>query len=120
MNEETTVRLANSLLLLAGCLALQAFAADPVAPSMTLSAVAAQLSKAVNRDVIWQAPYGATVEFESDPQPMTVEDFVSSIEKLNRRMVNERPELAPFVVCIFPNALVVRTVVQPKCGKPLN
>ena len=37
-------------------------------------------------------PYGATVKVESCPQPMTVEDLVSSIEHLNSQMVKKRPK----------------------------
>lgn len=114
------MRFIKSILMLAASLSLQVFAAGPTAPSTSLSVVAAQLSKAIDRDVIWQAPYGAMVNTDFDSQPMTVDDFVKSIEKLNRRMAREHPELAPFVVCIYSNAVVVRTVTQPECGKPLN
>jgi len=110
----------TSILLLAACLSLPAFAAGSAALTMTLSTVAAQLSKAIGRDVIWQAPYGPTVNIESDPQPMTIEEFTKSIEKLNNRMVKEHPEWAPFVVCIFENTVVVRTIAQPACGEPLK
>lgn len=108
------------LLLIAAYLSFPAFAAEPAASSATLSTIATQLGKAIKQDVIWQAPYGATVNIEAEPQPITLDEFTNLIDKLNKRMSREHPELVPFVVCIFTNAIVVRTVAQPECDKPLK
>lgn len=107
-------------LLLAACLGLPALAAESVDIALTPLTRGAQLSKAVNLEVIWQAPYGATVPVESEPQSMTAEELVGVIKTMNSRMMKERPDLAPFVVCSFSNALIVRTVAQPGCSNLFN
>lgn len=113
------VRFISSILLFAASLALPAFAAKPQSPTMTLSDVAMRLSKATKRDVKWEAPYGVTLRSDSEVSPMTVDEFVDFIEAMSKRAKEEHPEWYPLIVCIHPNALVVRTASQPKCGKPL-
>lgn len=110
----------SSVLLMATVLALPAFGSEPTSRITTPAEVAAQLTKSVKRDVKWEAPYGAAVRSQSDTRPMTVDEFVKAIEVLNKRMQEEQPDWAPLVLCIHPNALIVRTVAQPDCGKPLN
>lgn len=94
--------------------------ADPASTALTLATVASRFGKSIGRNVIWHAPYGAAINVESEPQPLTIEEFVVLIQKSNKRMAKERPEWAPLAVCVFENAVIVRTVAQPECGKPLN
>jgi hypothetical protein len=112
---EKNMRIASFIFLIAAFIFLPAIAAE----TDTMSAVENRLSEAIKLTVKWQAPYGAKFidEFD-DSKTLTVDELVASVMKLNRRMAQEHPKLAPFVVCVFDDAVLVRTVLQPICGNP--
>ena len=111
--------LKNILLLLTFGCSLSVYAGENTTTTSTLQDVATQWHQALKQDVYWEVPYGVKANIPANTT-MTTEDFLQSITALNRRAVKERPELAPLQVCVFSNALVVRSLDQPDCGKKLN
>lgn len=75
--------------------------------------------KVLNKPVIWEAGNdydGRMVKLEQiDISQHGV--FERAFDALNSVLENAREE--PLKVCVFPNALVVRRVIQPACDKAI-
>lgn len=79
-----------------------------------------QWSRGAGRDLKWEAGYDVSVLISEYVQPTTEQEFERAFSDLNKILATHSPRLSPLVACVFADKVVVRTVTQPECDKPLN
>ena len=91
-------------------------------PSNTMiSVMVAQWAKSIGRKMTWEAPYDYKFQVFENVQPSTVEAFSHALNDLNQLVAKySRESPPPLMACIFDDRVVIRTITQPSCDKPLN
>lgn len=76
--------------------------------------------KALNKPIIWEAGdqyAGRKIGVDQRGDISTLEGFQSALNWLNSLL--DRANVVPLIACVNEDAIAVRRIDQPQCGKPL-
>ena len=118
----TILFLATALIVSASALAgVSQF--DVTNADSTISALVGRWAKLEGRELQWEAPYNYPINDAAALNKVMKKatTFQEAVDRLSRILETEvGPGQVPLRACVTKGSVIVRTLAQPACGKPLH
>ena len=86
-----------------------------------LKALVERWANVEHKRLIWEADGNAkimdSIHLNAVTKLSRASNFEEAVDRLNQRLALEEKRMLQ--VCVYENAIVVRTMAQPECSKPL-
>jgi len=120
-------KIAAALGVCIGIAAMAATSFEATPADRDLQTLVTRWAQGEGKKVVWEAEGNAAINdvaaLNSDAQLQKAASFPQALARLNALLMDlntENPDKpVPLVACVFDDTIVIRTVVQPRCGMPL-